>query len=76
MNGGSKMPLEIITCHPETDPHPTPVLFVHGAWHGAWCWEKFFLPYFALSTVRGMVPGAGKNIFSPILPKKDLSPMP
>ncbi len=25
---------------------PTPILFVHGAWHGAWCWEKF-QPYFA-----------------------------
>jgi pimeloyl-ACP methyl ester carboxylesterase len=24
---------------------PTPILFVHGAWHGAWCWENF-LPYF------------------------------
>jgi pimeloyl-ACP methyl ester carboxylesterase len=24
-----------------------PVLFVHGAWHGAWCWEKNFMPYFA-----------------------------
>ncbi len=41
------MALEIISCHPEKDPHPTPVLFVHGAWHGAWCWEKYFLPYFA-----------------------------
>jgi pimeloyl-ACP methyl ester carboxylesterase len=26
--------------------HSTPILFVHGAWHAAWCWEKF-LPYFA-----------------------------
>jgi len=26
---------------------PTPVLFVHGAWHGAWCWADYFLPYFA-----------------------------
>jgi pimeloyl-ACP methyl ester carboxylesterase len=25
---------------------PNPILFVHGAWHAAWCWEKF-LPYFA-----------------------------
>jgi pimeloyl-ACP methyl ester carboxylesterase len=25
----------------------TPVVFVHGAWHGAWCWERHFLPYFA-----------------------------
>jgi pimeloyl-ACP methyl ester carboxylesterase len=24
-----------------------PLLFVHGAWHGAWCWEEHFLPYFA-----------------------------
>ena len=24
-----------------------PLLFVHGAWHGAWCWEAHFLPYFA-----------------------------
>ncbi|TGK22265.1 alpha/beta fold hydrolase [Leptospira fluminis] len=27
--------------------HKTPLLFVHGAWHGAWCWDEFFLPYFA-----------------------------
>jgi pimeloyl-ACP methyl ester carboxylesterase len=24
-----------------------PLLFVHGAWHGAWCWEEHFLRYFA-----------------------------
>src|SRR5260221_2029224 len=24
-----------------------PLLFVHGAWHGAWCWEEHFLGYFA-----------------------------
>jgi pimeloyl-ACP methyl ester carboxylesterase len=23
-----------------------PLLFVHGAWHGAWCWEQHFLRYF------------------------------
>lgn len=28
-------------------PRPTPLLFVHGAWHGAWCWDEHFLPYFA-----------------------------
>ena len=22
------------------------ILFVHGAWHGAWCWEHYFIPYF------------------------------
>ena len=24
-----------------------PLLFVHGAHHGAWCWEEHFLPYFS-----------------------------
>lgn len=24
-----------------------PVLFVHGGWHGAWCWDEHFLSYFA-----------------------------
>lgn len=25
----------------------TPLLFVHGAYTGAWCWEENYLPYFA-----------------------------
>lgn len=40
------MELELITQIPDEDLRPTPVLFVHGSWHGAWCWENF-LPYFA-----------------------------
>jgi pimeloyl-ACP methyl ester carboxylesterase len=40
------MQLEIVTHKPKTNIRPTPILFVHGAWHGAWCWENF-LPYFA-----------------------------
>lgn len=24
-----------------------PLLFVHGSYHGAWCWEQNFMPYFA-----------------------------
>ncbi|MGD0142979.1 MAG: alpha/beta fold hydrolase [Rhizomicrobium sp.] len=24
----------------------TPLLFVHGAWHGAWCWDVHFLEFF------------------------------
>lgn len=27
--------------------HETPLLFVHGAYTAAWCWEEHFLPYFA-----------------------------
>jgi pimeloyl-ACP methyl ester carboxylesterase len=39
-------------------PEPTskpPLLFVHGAWHGAWCWEPFLLDWFA---ARGHVTAA------------------
>jgi pimeloyl-ACP methyl ester carboxylesterase len=42
------MQLEAITRKPERpSSHDTPLLFVHGAWHGAWCWDEYFLPYFA-----------------------------
>lgn len=41
------MQLEIITQEPQMNPRPTPLLFVHGAWHGAWCWAEYFMPYFA-----------------------------
>lgn len=41
------MHLEVITHRPTGTARPTPLLFVHGAWHGAWCWDEYFLPYFA-----------------------------
>jgi len=41
------MHLEVVTHEPKTNARSTPLLFVHGAWHGAWCWTEFFLPYFA-----------------------------
>jgi len=25
----------------------TPLLFIHGAWHGAWCWDRGWLDFFA-----------------------------
>src|SRR5688500_15441170 len=40
------MKLEVNSKQPREKTHSTPLLFVHGAWHGAWCWENF-LPYFA-----------------------------
>lgn len=27
--------------------HRPPLLFVHGSFHGAWCWEENFLPFFS-----------------------------
>lgn len=48
--------LELITRHPTNPVYSTPILFVHGAWHGAWCWDEQFLPYFAAQgfTVHAM----------------------
>lgn len=39
--------LEIIDKGQVTEQHPVPLLFVHGACHGAWCWDDHFLDYFA-----------------------------
>ncbi len=41
------MKLEVISEAPANPAHATPILFVHGMWHAAWCWEDHFLPYFA-----------------------------
>ncbi|MDT5048789.1 MAG: hypothetical protein QOG75_4683 [Mycobacterium sp.] len=39
--------LEVIDKGHCSDAHPTPVLFVHGALHAAWCWDEHFLNFFA-----------------------------
>jgi pimeloyl-ACP methyl ester carboxylesterase len=39
--------LEVIGSEAIGQPRPTSLLFVHGAWHGAWCWAEHFLPFFA-----------------------------
>ena len=39
--------MEIIKEDPVSDVRFTPILFVHGMSHAAWCWAEHFLPYFA-----------------------------
>ena len=39
--------LEVLSQKPTAPARSTPILFVHGAWQGAWCWQEHFLPYFA-----------------------------
>jgi pimeloyl-ACP methyl ester carboxylesterase len=41
------MELEIISRYPAGSQHPTPLLLIHGALHGAWCWDAHFLDCFA-----------------------------
>ncbi len=40
-------PLEIVTRRPMGIRRRTPLLFVHGAYTAAWCWDEHFLPHFA-----------------------------
>jgi pimeloyl-ACP methyl ester carboxylesterase len=41
------MNLEVISRKPKGKTRATPLLFVHGAYGGAWIWDQHFLPYFA-----------------------------
>src|SRR3984957_19556926 len=39
--------LEVVSRLPSGPRPRPPILFVPGAWHAAWCWDEFFLSYFA-----------------------------
>jgi pimeloyl-ACP methyl ester carboxylesterase len=46
--------LEVIAKGSCTEAHPVPLLFVHGGWHGAWCWDDHFLGFFADAGYRAV----------------------
>lgn len=50
---GIGLMLEVIDNGAGTDAHPAPLLFVHGGWHAAWCWEHF-LGFFADAGYRAV----------------------
>ncbi|MDX9707027.1 MAG: alpha/beta fold hydrolase [Azospira sp.] len=61
--------LELLSCEPATYRSRTPLLFVHGAFSGAWVWSEFFLPWFAAQgfsahavSLRGHGDSAGHDI--------------
>ena len=37
--------MELIKHEAEENKYETPILFIHGMWHGAWCWDEF-IPFF------------------------------
>ena len=39
--------LEVISRLPSSPRRAPPLLFLHGTWHGAWCWAENFLDYFS-----------------------------
>jgi len=46
--------LELISKGSGSAAHQTPILFVHGAWHAAWCWDEGFLDFFADKGYRAL----------------------
>ena len=46
--------LEVIERAPQRESDKAPLLFVHGAWHGAWCWDEYFLDFFAEKGYRAL----------------------
>ena len=46
--------LEVIDKGYVRESHPVPLLFVHGAWHAAWCWDEHFLSFFADKGYRAL----------------------
>jgi pimeloyl-ACP methyl ester carboxylesterase len=46
--------LEVIDKGRVSESHPVPLLFVHGAWHAAWCWDEHFLGFFADKGYRAL----------------------
>lgn len=47
MSACDTLSLELLHVAPEHASERPPLLFVHGAYVGAWCWAEHFLPYFA-----------------------------
>ena len=47
MKGKKKSRLEVLSHTPKKTNGKPPLLFVHGAFAGAWCWDAHFLPWFA-----------------------------
>ena len=39
--------LEVLARTPQGPARAVPLLFIHGAYTAAWCWEEHFLPFFA-----------------------------
>jgi pimeloyl-ACP methyl ester carboxylesterase len=46
--------LEVIEKGACSTSHPVALLFVHGAWHAAWCWDEHFLDFFADKGYRAL----------------------
>jgi hypothetical protein len=64
--------LEVITRVPEQPGSHPPLLFVHGILHGAWCYDAWWLPYFARHGYRASALSLRGHAGSPMPPGQHL----
>jgi pimeloyl-ACP methyl ester carboxylesterase len=57
--------LEVLDKGSCSEAHPVPLLFVHGGWHGAWCWDDHFLDFFADAGYRAVAVSLRGHCTSP-----------
>ncbi|GBG39109.1 alpha/beta hydrolase [Mycobacterium montefiorense] len=58
--------IEVIDKGETSEEHPHPLLFVHGGFQGAWCWDVNFLDYFAGRGFRVVAPSYRGHGASPV----------
>lgn len=58
--------LEVIGKGESSTAHPHPLLFVHGGFQGAWCWDVNFLDYFVQRGFRVVAPSYRGHGDSPV----------
>jgi len=71
-----RLMIEVIDKGSYSDAHPVPLLFVHGGWHGAWCWDDHFLDFFADAGYRAValsLRGHGNSPTTKPLPKVSIA---
>jgi pimeloyl-ACP methyl ester carboxylesterase len=57
--------LELIDKGQTSEKHPHPLLFIHGAFHGGWCWDEHFLEFFTAHGFRVVAPSLRGHGSSP-----------
>jgi len=58
--------LELIDTGIHCQRRPHPIVFVHGAWHAAWCWQENFVAFFVDRGFRVLAPSLRGHGGSPL----------